>query len=811
MRRLVSCCFLLLSLLAGLHAPRPSEAASIADLASQARQAQGRVREIKSRGWSVDEQEQAVQLLGPIALNFLATPDLAQAVADPTQRPLVRDLYDTLSSPLEEIYHGGVSRLESLSKAVMDQDGDLEALYESRQWKDAQLVASQSLYFLNWLHYVGSSLFDGDKKKKLLEEAAKGFSEFAVGEQSAQLKHESLFGRALCEKELKQFDWAVRDFELLLKEEGLPLEMQRKARLGLLESYAQDGNVDKALAASDQFIARMGSVASSDDLARARYLRAQALFNAAQKEKGAVKEQHRREAIALVEQLRQRGGFWKNQAEALAKSEVKEPREWASVEEESPFLQWEQAKGHLQKGEFAQALPFLREVLASTDPSAVEHQREARYFLGVGLFQQKEYRESAAQLAEFLETDGVPPQFGPEAAYLRFKAAEALYAKEPNEDNSKLYLAVTKDFIRRYPGHKSIFEAYFRMGEYDQGHQNYLPAVEAYQKVTGDPAFRVRADFATLQCYFSLLDALDEKRNGVGIGEKELRQRIASGLPAFWKNSAELEKNNPAMAKQVPLQEYRGKVSVMNAVFLSKEVDTKAAEIAALLQDFEKKYPEQKDAFAKVARMRLVALQKAGRFAEVEKEVQNILTRFQPDEQKELLAGLSQVLPKDIKKLEKQNDRDNVLAAKRTLARLYEGRLQRGEAFAEDESPAQFKYELAQLYLDVKEYDKAVPIYQELQQGAYSLVSLAGLAQIATVQGDQRQALTYWEQMLKETQVGDPLWFRGTFEMAQLNTTLGNTDLACRTVSSARVMLGRLSDQGLKKKIQDLAVQSCGK
>src|SRR5205823_1332453 len=184
-------------------------------------------------------------------------------------------------------------------------------------------------------------------------------------------------------------------------------------------------------------------------------------------------------------------------------------------------------------------------------------------------------------------------------------------------------------------------------------------------------AFRVRADFATLQCYFSLLDALDEKHDGVGIGigEKELRQRVASGLQAFWKNSAELEKNNAAMAKQVPLQEYRGKVSVMNAVFLSKEVDTKAAEIAALLQDFEKKYPEQKDAFAKVARMRLVALQKAGRFAEVEKEVQNILTRFQPDEQKELLAGLSQVLPKDLKKLEKQNDRDNVLAAKRTLAR----------------------------------------------------------------------------------------------------------------------------------------------
>jgi hypothetical protein len=137
--------------------------------------------------------------------------------------------------------------------------------------------------------------------------------------------------------------------------------------------------------------------------------------------------------------------------------------------------------------------------------------------------------------------------------------------------------------------------------------------------------------------------------------------------------------------------------------------------------------------------------------------------------------------------------------------------LQRGEAFAEDESPQQFKYGLAQLYLDVKDYDKATPLYQELQQGAYSLVSLAGLAQIATVRGDQRQAISYWEQMLKGTQAGDPLWFRGTFEVAQLHANLGDAEQACRTVSGARTMLGRLGEQGLKKKIQDLATQTCGK
>jgi hypothetical protein len=140
----------------------------------------------------------------------------------------------------------------------------------------------------------------------------------------------------------------------------------------------------------------------------------------------------------------------------------------------------------------------------------------------------------------------------------------------------------------------------------------------------------------------------------------------------------------------------------MNAAFHSKDADAHAKEILAFLQDFEKKYPEQREAFAKVARMRLVAAEKAGRFVDLEKEVDNIFTRFTPDQQKDLLAGLDKVLPNDVKMLEKQNDKENLLSAKRTLARLYADRLQRGEPFAADESPQRFKYELAQMYLDVR-------------------------------------------------------------------------------------------------------------
>ena len=228
----------------GIVIPTPSSAATISELLAQARQAQAQVRSLKSGGWGAAEKQRAIQQLGPIALNFLSAPDLAQAAS--SQRSQVRELYDILSGPLDGIYNESVSRLESMSKAVMDRDGDLEALYEAQEWKEAQAVASQSLYFLNWLHYVGAFAAEGTERKKLLEDCAKGFSEFAVGEQSTQLKRESLFGRALCEKESRRFDWAVRDFELLLKDTGLPSEMERKVRAALADARNRQARGEKA-------------------------------------------------------------------------------------------------------------------------------------------------------------------------------------------------------------------------------------------------------------------------------------------------------------------------------------------------------------------------------------------------------------------------------------------------------------------------------------------------------------------------------------------------------------------------------------
>ncbi|MGE4091322.1 MAG: tetratricopeptide repeat protein, partial [Candidatus Binatia bacterium] len=483
--------------------PQMSEAASVSEILGKARQANARARGLKNG--SVDDKVQAIQILGPVTLEFVGASDLAHAAK--SQRSTVRETCDTLKDPLEDIYNSAFSQINSMSKSVMDQDGDLEALYETKAWKDSQLVASQSLYFLNWLRYICSFVENSKQRKEMLQKAADGFSEFAVGEQGSQLKRESLFGRALAEKELRQYDWAIRDFEILLKDPGLPRDMEQKVRSSLADARSR-----RAKGGGQKDEDEGPSEPSPDDIAKAMLDKAQSLFDRSQRERGDKREKTRWEGIAYIEEVRKKGGEWEKRADALAKREMT-AQETAQLEEEkNPFVPWKQATEYLQKNQYSRAIPLLKEVVASDDARAKAHRKEALYFLSVGHFQQADYRAALARLDDFFAKDGVPQQYADDAAYLRFKSAEALYAstKTPSEATIKLYVDATKNYIRRYPTHKSVFEAYFRLGEYEHSQKNYLAAAEQYQKVKGDLPFQVRADYAELQSYFALQDALDQ-------------------------------------------------------------------------------------------------------------------------------------------------------------------------------------------------------------------------------------------------------------------------------------------------------------
>src|SRR5262249_40036309 len=142
-------------------------------------------------------------------------------------------------------------------------------------------------------------------------------------------------------------------------------------------------------------------------------------------------------------------------------------------------------------------------------------------------------------------------------------------------------------------------------------------ALPMYAQIHGDPSFEVRAQFATLQCNFELLQAGD---HGTPAAQRTaLLKDIGSGLQKFDTQAADYDKRKTAN-DQVPLNDMRGKVAVMKAVYASVQAEPNEQSIIDALAGFEQKYPNQKDLLPQVARLRLVAYQYLGRFAEAEAE-----------------------------------------------------------------------------------------------------------------------------------------------------------------------------------------------
>jgi hypothetical protein len=322
-------------------------------------------------------QQKAIEEIGPLATEFFQLSDRAAfAGGAGPQGEALRRTYVAISGPLQTIYDKNDSYLQSSVQKVIEADGDLEAVQESEDYRSSQLVASQALYFLNWLHYYGSRLYEGQKSKELVEKARRGFSEFAVGEQSTDLSVESLLGRGLCNLELGDIESAVHDLSNVAKDEKASPERRTKARFALLDAYVRSGNVNQALPLSEELL---GST-RGDEANWVRFLRVRALFDAAKKTSGGEGERYRQLALAMMEQLRQAGSGWADRVTALAQAEIKNPEEW-SRKASSPFAKWELAKLLVQKNDYATALPLLEDVVLSDDPSLKDQKKEAHYNL----------------------------------------------------------------------------------------------------------------------------------------------------------------------------------------------------------------------------------------------------------------------------------------------------------------------------------------------------------------------------------------------------------------------------------------------
>jgi TolA-binding protein len=775
-----------------LLVPGALHAQSAADLRAAAGGIAANIASQESAGgFDRAAQVKAVEQLGPLATDFIRISDQAAfAGGAGAQRDSLRSAYIAIKEPLQKVYDKNNAYLQSSTQKVIDADGDLEALQDSEPYRNAQVVASQALYFLNWLHYYGARLYDGKESKDLLEKAQAGFSEFAVGEVTTDLSVESLLGRGLCNLELGNVEFAVHDLSAVAKDEKASQERRAKARFALLDAYVRSGNVKQALPLSEELLAST----RGDEANWVRFLRIRALLDGAKKTGGADGDRYRQLALAMMEQLGRGGSGWADRVTALAQTEIQNPEEW-SKKAQSPFAKWELAKLLAQKNDYSSALPLLEDVVSANDESLKSQMPEAHYILGLAKFKAGEYLEAADQLEQALA--GEKQSFAADAAYVRFKALEAAVAADPTSVEPERYEQALRSFLTDHSGHASAFEAQYRLGEYLQAQGRFSQAIDTYAKVSGDKGFELQAQFATMQCSFELLR--DTTR---APARQALLQRIGEQLDRFDAAAAAYE-SKARRDDQTPVKDMRAKAAVMRSVHLRQQSPVDHQAVLAALAGFEDKYGVQEELMPQVVRIRLEMYQALGRFADADAEVKAHaaeIARLEPAQVEQLAVGF-------IREGARRHGRGDTAAneaAQQVALRFYEG-------LAGEEAPSvKTQLTLARLYENTGKPDKARELYQQvIDAKGDSSSALRGLGRIA--EGEKRldDALGYWKRLVAGTRPGDFPWYESSYEVARLTHAQGKTEDACRLLEEMKPTMPGLSDADLRSKLDVLYKQAC--
>lgn len=796
------CCFEFLAsfapslaaLLAALLAAASVSAQSPAEIRSRAQALGSEWRQLGGSGATRQAAERnLVERLGALVLAFISESDrAAQTGTEQRQAPVLRPAFEAIYQPLNAIYTTRNQQIERMAREVMDADGDLEALYETPEWQDAQAVAAQALYYLNWLNYYGARLYDPPRSKELLEAAERGFSQFATGDRQTALIAESLLGRGLCHAELGHHEWAERDFRLVLDHPEASPERKAKARVALLDTYSRSGNVKRTLEYSRELLD--GAGLDRRDVAVVSFYRLQALLKAAKSAAPGQAEAHRRDVATLIEQLRRAGGGWGEKVEALLLTQD-DPGQWAE-KVEFPASKWQLAKLLLQKGNEKAARPLLESIVESNQADAKPFQPEAHYWLGVSAFKAGEHAPAAAHFAAALA--GLEGDLGADAAYWQFKSLEALVAQRADERLEQEYAAAMQLLLRRYPQHKFAYEARYRLGEYQQAKQRFEDALATYAEVSGEPGFELRARFGTIQCAFELL----QQQSDPG-ARASLLERLGGDFERFDESVKAYEAS--AARTEAPVRELQAKATLLRAVYVALRGAAGDGRVADLLAGFPEKFPEQRELQAQAVRLRLEALSGAGRLEEASREVAAHAEVLRAEGRADALEKLAASYARIAMRRQAEGDEAGAATGNQVALRLYEL-----VASLDGGGSEKNKLAMARLY-ETTDPDRAEALYRELREASRpaALGALRGLARVSEARNRLAEAQSYWKEYTAATTPGEAPWYDGQYQQARIAFALGDKKGSCSMLRDLRPAMPGLGDATLRQQLSELYERAC--
>jgi len=694
----------------------------------------------------------------------------------------------------------------------LDQMKDPFTFFASSEWQHPQHLISLASYWIGWNSYYSSLLFPKTDpfRIELLEQAIEGFSRAFIDFQEDEIIAKSLFGRAICYRQIKEYRKAMHDFKLVKDkiQRNDPLYLRCEYEEALV-SY-ETGNFNYALRKIDGIHEAVLADTIPDDIGIGlNKLRAKVLLGILEKDgkrgKPDIKETDN-EFLRTFNELKNLASGDKGIKDQLYRYVQEHPGSF----EHLPYVElgpigtaaigdWFFSKNHFDKALFY----YLR--INSSPHSIPGDLFESVWFRTAFIYCQKNQWQDALPFLENLIKQYPKSSLIGQASHLYYVAASNIYTENSSKSNYARFIKSTKSYLERCGTYPDQSEAHFQLGKFYQAEGKIEAAQREYRQVGVDSPNYSLAKYHILQFNVNELESLD--KNGANQSERavDLHRESVSLLSQY--HELKIGNNDAVNLKTI---EPHMIILETKLHLYGPENDRKKSLKA--LDGFETRFSLERKLCTIVTGLRIECYHKLRLHDKIEKEIDRLINAHTVDAQRYfLLFNLANRFYDEAKALWAKEEKTLASHPATTALLIYRklGPISvSNPQHYQDAELAQIR--MAEIYINEDQLAHATKLLQDiLKNNPQSANAVYNLACIHERKEQWGKALIAWRRFSDGVKAGTYHWLESRYRTPNALNKLGQTDKACAVITMTIVLHPDLGGHQLKTKFLGLKSKIC--
>ncbi len=432
----------------------------------------------------------------------------------------LRSLFKQSRETLKAVHDYNQKKVEKLAEDKLDTVKDQAAFFASPQWQEPQYLVSLASYWLSWGAYYASLLYPaGDEvRSDLLNSAAAGFARTFLDFREETITARSLFGRALCYRELGKYDRALQDMNSVAAKVGKSNPLYARVQYEKIRLTFMAGNYESVL----NQIRELGEDIPADRLSKQMrdglmQMQAQIILSGMEKrlaQQTLPPRQYYRQALQELSRAAGTDEAVSAEIYRFVMAHAAEIDRLADAEGDGisdaelggmgclALADWQ-----FQQKRYDDALARYRRLYDSPDRLVRRRLDEVCFRLAWCLAEKERWAEASDAIKPFFEKFSASPLTG-KAACLQYAAAAHAYRTAPSDKTYGRYIASIQPYLKSCTDRKDRSEAHFHLAKYYQKAGKPDDALQEFAQVGSDSPNFIEARYSVIRSHVDTLESL---------------------------------------------------------------------------------------------------------------------------------------------------------------------------------------------------------------------------------------------------------------------------------------------------------------